>query len=439
MTEQINCEPIKDFFIDMITKDIRLDACILDLLDNCIDGVRRLDGHDNAIDYNSFMAKITISPDQFAIEDNCGGIDLANAKDYAFNFGRNPNAPPLPNNSIGVYGIGMKRAIFKIGKNITVASSTTDNAFKVDIDVDQWKSKKTDWHFNLEECKKWPSCGTKIDIKNLTAATITEFEDPFFIDDLIKTMARDYSFFLQKGFKVELNGESIKPYNFHLLSGGEFKPYVITYVDEIKKDVTVKIKAGLAEMSEDDVPGDRSRPEVAYYGWFVACNDRIVLAGNKDKMTVWGLDDFARWHGQYNGFMGIVTFYSSSPDELPWTTTKRDLDTSSALYRRAVKKMKEVTQLWINYTNLKKESPEEAKQAESTAEAKPIAVLVENQTMQFPKLTERARIQYSSIQYSKPSTEIKKIAKSLGNTYLSNKDVGIQTFEYYLENVVEED
>ncbi len=38
----INAEPTKGFFIDMLTKDIGLVDCILDLVDNSIDGwIRR--------------------------------------------------------------------------------------------------------------------------------------------------------------------------------------------------------------------------------------------------------------------------------------------------------------------------------------------------------------------------------------------------------------
>src|SRR5690606_29593413 len=92
----------KEFFVYMITKDIQLEDCILDLIDNSIDGARRVlqrsskDGQkaDSPPDQNAslsdFKVALNLSSDRFVIEDNCGGITLADAKDYAFHFGRRP-------------------------------------------------------------------------------------------------------------------------------------------------------------------------------------------------------------------------------------------------------------------------------------------------------------------------------------------------------------
>ena len=41
MIKKANAHPTKDFFVKMITKDIALEDCLLDLIDNCIDGARR--------------------------------------------------------------------------------------------------------------------------------------------------------------------------------------------------------------------------------------------------------------------------------------------------------------------------------------------------------------------------------------------------------------
>ena len=40
-TKIIHADPTKDFFVKMITRDIDLQDCIFDLLDNAIDGARR--------------------------------------------------------------------------------------------------------------------------------------------------------------------------------------------------------------------------------------------------------------------------------------------------------------------------------------------------------------------------------------------------------------
>jgi hypothetical protein len=41
---RINASPSKEFFIHMLTRDVQLTRAIIDLVDNCIDGAKRLKG-----------------------------------------------------------------------------------------------------------------------------------------------------------------------------------------------------------------------------------------------------------------------------------------------------------------------------------------------------------------------------------------------------------
>ena len=88
----VDARPTKEFFVDMLTRDVRMAMAILDLVDNSIDGAirtrkeKRLDG---------LMVAITFNQEHFIIEDNCGGIPLDLAINHAFRFGRPPNAPTL--------------------------------------------------------------------------------------------------------------------------------------------------------------------------------------------------------------------------------------------------------------------------------------------------------------------------------------------------------
>jgi len=129
MAEKANAEPTKEFFVNMITKDIQLDACILDLLDNCLDGANaQIANNGNLMHqrYQNCWAKITLNEDEFTIEDNCGGISVDEAINYAFRFGRRPDAPTEADCSIGLYGIGMKRAIEGILRGQTASRHHAD-------------------------------------------------------------------------------------------------------------------------------------------------------------------------------------------------------------------------------------------------------------------------------------------------------------------------
>ena len=119
--------PTKAFFVTMITRDITLEDCILDLIDNSVDGAWRCEGSrpmglaDDA-DLSKYSIFIDASSERFRIGDNCGGMTLDDAINHAFSFGRRA-MDTYADYSIGVYGIGMKRAVFKLGKDIRIRST----------------------------------------------------------------------------------------------------------------------------------------------------------------------------------------------------------------------------------------------------------------------------------------------------------------------------
>jgi hypothetical protein len=452
-----DASPTKDFFIYMITKDIDLDECILDLLDNCVDGAngdlqRKLNksrktgkGRKRVIrpderQYKGYRAEVSLSKNEFCIEDNCGGISLDDAVNYAFHFGRRHDAPTDTGYSIGLYGIGMKRAMFKIGKDITIESATDRDAFSVKINVDEWAA-RNEWDFDLDPLEKREPFGTKISISTINEGIDEELSDSIFVNRLIKSIARDYSLILQRGFEIKVNGNKVTPYVFSLRESEEFKPVKRKYIDE-ETGVEVEIVAGLAGLPPDDISAEAAttrQAEAEFYGWFVLCNDRVVLAFDKSTDTVWGDEGFPIWHWQYTGFTGIASFRSSDPGKLPWTTTKRALDATSPLYRRAVTVMKEVTRTYLTYTHNRKADESGARIIEKKAMPVPISNIEVREQMVVPKIAgTSSRITTVTISYPKPKEEVLKVAKALGNANMSNKQVGIETFDYYRDNEIED-
>ena len=128
----------------MLTRDIDLVDCILDLLDNSVDGigeVARRAKHQLDPDkpFANYRVKIDYDRTYFCISDASGGIPIQVAEDYAFRFGRPDDAPALNDETIGLYGIGMKRAIFKIGNLVAMRSSTGAEFFALSLNVDEWR------------------------------------------------------------------------------------------------------------------------------------------------------------------------------------------------------------------------------------------------------------------------------------------------------------
>ena len=110
----INAAPTKELFISMLIRDVTLRDAIGDLLDNSIDGALRLRPNG---EYQGLGVDIKLDTERgvFTITDNCGGIPVSVARDYAFRFGRPDFEAQYTQHSVGVFGIGMKRALFKLG------------------------------------------------------------------------------------------------------------------------------------------------------------------------------------------------------------------------------------------------------------------------------------------------------------------------------------
>ena len=429
--------PTKAFFVNMITRDISLEDCILDLIDNCLDGARRcLTAGRNAgatiESYTGFRAALSVHGTRFCLEDNCGGISLDNAISYAFHFGRRPDAP-VEESAIGLYGIGMKRALLKIGRSIRIHSSTDQDKFLCTIDVPEWL-KDPEWLFDLDDAASLSSPGTAISITDLNAGIDAEFADTSFVNGLSRMIERDYARFLQKGFEITVNGTRLGSYGYTVKEAADFKAYRHSYEDG---EVAVEVIAGMAAPPPRDI-GPSERGDTENYGWFVFCNDRVVLAGDRTERTVWGDEKFPRWHFQYNGFMGLVLFHAKDPTLLPWTTTKRDVDESSPLYRRAVAQMKKVTRPWIEYTNQRKTDLDNARKRERAATTVPAFEVSRSPVLRVPQPPEKPKVRMANILYKRPVTEVNRIRRALRRSNMSYKAVGERTFDYFVEHEIED-
>lgn len=354
---------------------------------------------------------------------------MTDAIDYAFHFGRRADSPDVVG-GIGLYGIGMKRAIFKIGRMCTVTSHADDASFKVIINVDEWKV-AIPWDFDYADIDRSSARGTKIEITVLNDGVKEMLGDPVFKNELMKAIARDYAFFIQQGLKIIVGNDTVPSYRFQLRQSEQVTPSVEQYEDT---GVRVRILAGLVDDLPDDIPDELKPGKVDRFGWFVICNDRVVLAADKTDATIWGDDNFNVWHPQYNGFAGFVFFYADDQRKLPWTTTKRELDPASPLYRRTISRMKTITQVFTDYTNRRKADIGTAKAAEVPRAQVDISELKDPKAFRLPAIAgATTRPNMINIQFQRDKRDVEEIKRHLGNVGMSARDVGIKTFEYFRE------
>lgn len=162
-TKMIKANPTREFFVNMLVRDILLKQAIIELIDNSIDGARTIK-KDN--DFTGLKIAVDFDGDSFCIRDNCGGIPLDVAQEYAFRFGRPKEKETGNNETTGIFGIGMKRALFKLGDYFEIKSKTVTTSFEVKLDVEQWENEESNnWDFPFSSyqenlCNSLESTGT---------------------------------------------------------------------------------------------------------------------------------------------------------------------------------------------------------------------------------------------------------------------------------------
>lgn len=379
---KVLAEPTKNFFVTMLTRDIALMDAIMDLVDNCVDGVHRelkkSKGKRGQYIYKGYHAEITLSENEFLLRDNCGGIPLDVAKQYAFRMGRSEDYHDDDKlETLGMYGIGMKRAIFKMGFQADVTSWHEKHTFKVHIPKN-WVTLK-EWLFDCSILKKsdlkgiLKETGTAVRISNLHAAISKQFQDRSgFITDLRKALRNHYGYIIQQGFRITVNGIKIDPIELNILTTKEtsknqkaIKPFVYTAtINDVDIEIMVGFYRPLAteEEIEKELAGDFAASESENAGITVLCNDRVVLYCDKTYLTGWGENPVPKYHTQFIAIAGVVHFRSNHPIKLPVTTTKRGLDTSSTVYLSTKNRIKQGLRIFTQFTNHWKKASEERTQ-----------------------------------------------------------------------------
>lgn len=392
--EKLSAEPVKEFFVDMLTRDIELADAILDLLDNCVDGVVRAVGKQKLKQedrpYEGYYAHIKLSSSKFTITDNCGGIP-DERKSYAFRMGAPPKGRDLHLPTVGTYGIGMKRAMFKLGKNCTVETRTSTEAYTVHFPI-SWFNDPNDWFVNVtHDGEELETEGTRITVTSLRDGVKDQLGHDGFAKHLRDQIATHYALIIAKGFRVEINGDPVvgKPITLRF-NTSKGKKVILPFIFETKKDgVEVFLTVGftLPIPSENEANSDTGAMSQGMYqsaeaGWSVICNDRTVLYADKTALTGWGEHPVPRYHNQFIAISGIVEFRSDNASKLPMTTTKRGIDASSELYLEIKQMMREGMKIFTDFTNKWKGPKLAAEGKEMIREAKP---------MSLPEIKEHAK------------------------------------------------
>lgn len=433
-----NASPQRRLFISLITRDITLADAILDIIDNSINAALQpmAERLKTADDYQRLLADKNVKPkieidirinsSRIAIDDNAPGIPLAMARDHVFQFGREEDGADTTDR-LSVYGIGLKRAIFKCGNYVNIISDHRDGGFQLKLpDVRAWAADKSEhWTFPITSREPTKTnCGTRVIVTMLHDEVLRRIEDGLFLPQLRDRIARTYSVYIGRIVNITLNNHRIEREPFEI--GGNRAS------QKFKRGlVTCNVTAGIAVVP----PGGEFRQRNA--GWYIFCNGRAVLFADTSSTTGWGMG-LPLFQAKHRPFLGTVFFVSADPEELPWTTTKSAINEESVVWQEARGHMANVGRTIIRFLDSRytEEGTLVAPEALRDATGKKIGVLeaavaAEQQFRVPPKAAKKT----TTVQYQAKPSDIAKIETHLRKK-MGGSAVGRYTFDWYLKNEV---
>jgi hypothetical protein len=428
--------PTKEFFVYMITRDLSITDCILDLVDNAIDqAVFRsqtdvtsvFDGGRLISSLRPYRISVDIAPSSVHVEDNCGGISVEDATNRVFRFGA-PSDRQMTG-GLSVYGVGMKRAFFKLGRLIAVRSGTAKESFEIDIDVEKWVGEPNVWAFDFKRLGSGVAAGrqgTAIDIQKLRPDIGHRIAHASYQQELRERLASSYALFLSAGLDLRLNGKRIQSAIPEVAWDSRLTPAKKQWsVDGVR----ILLLAGLS-------PAD----DKVQHGWYVFCNGRMVLGPERSSVTGWG-GGLPQWHTKFGHFVGYVYFNSEDVAKLPWTTTKRGVTVESAVYQAALREMELQGRPALTFLSRLYSDPEERDPAGRallhSAERRRITNLPRGDAAFEARLPVSVKKQIVNIQFRRPRTDVDRARSAIGRQSISASKVGEYAFDYFLKNEAE--
>jgi hypothetical protein len=430
--------PEKRLFISLITRDISLIEAFLDIIDNSINAaleplaaeLRTADDYQRLLGNSKMKAKldveVTVQATKIIVEDNAHGISLRTAVEHVFKFGRS-ESDTASRDRLSVYGIGLKRAMFKCGNSIEIISDHKGGGFELDLDVRSWEKIKAEpWTFEVSPRKAAKvNLGTKITITDLHEDVRRRISDGLFLNQLRERIARTYSFFIGRVVNITVNSVPIEKISFEIGSN---------YVSEKFKSgsVSCSVTAGIA-VTDGEAFRERNS------GWFVFCNGRAVLFADKSLLTGWGGGGLPIFQPKHRPFLGTVFFVSPDPESLPWTTTKGTVNEDDIGWQEAKRRMVSVGRVITGFLDKRytDEGTEIGPSELQGASGQRLNALeaATSKARSFKPPTKPGPKQVK-VQYSANVADVNKIEAYLRQPGMGGSKVGRYTFDFFLKNEV---
>lgn len=335
---EINSGVSPDFIEKTLTQDITTLEALYDLVDNAIDAARNhilqndFEKDDSGLpaNYHGYKVHIRVDKNSVRILDNCFGIDEETLANTALYTAANSNHAY----GIGYYGLGLKRALLKMGSKFSLAVDNGQSIFKCHFGSDNIGGNKDRKIYASEYL-------TRGRLKSLFSVSVLKDEikndlhNPSWFGNAVRGFSLRYSIYISKGFEIIIHNittgslERIKGTVPTLRHDALLLPQrEIINIDGVEITMESGIHNEYTFPKEVNYSRSINNKLTEQFGIYFVCNDRIIVAASTAKEHGWS----AKWHSEYNGFVCWVRFISKEPNRLPWNTSKTALRVDSSLF-----------------------------------------------------------------------------------------------------------
>jgi hypothetical protein len=307
----VNATPSKRIFYSIIA-DYDLNRSICELVDNGLDVWVR------AKKAKAITISITLNQTQqtITVEDDAGGLPK---DDLRFIVGPGVTGTMPSDQTIGIFGVGTKRAVVALAQDIKITTRYPDEkTYQIAFD-DTWIEDDS-WDLQLLEVNSISAGKTIVQLQRLRVE-ITDEAISLLKDHLRSTYAK---FISLKDVTIKLNGEELSAHffrNWAYPPKYEPRKYTGTLTSE-HGAVEVEAVAGLTR---------ESSPATGEYGVYFYCNDRLVVRALKSFEVGFTKGFAGQPHPKVSLTRVIVSLQGDARD-MPWNSSKSDISTKHPVF-----------------------------------------------------------------------------------------------------------
>jgi Histidine kinase-, DNA gyrase B-, and HSP90-like ATPase len=304
----IDGTPKKRLFLSIIS-DYDLKTGLCELVDNAFDfwvstGMKA-----------KLLINVTLDTDRQLIQvrDNAGGV----SKDQAeLLITPGASRDDTGHKLIGIFGVGGKRAGVALGELVEIRTRF-NNGKSIQIDLTKDWIESPSWDLDIYEVPEVDPGTTTVDITK-----VRQGFDKEEVERIRQHFGATYSWFLEQGCVIELNGASILPITFDAWAyPPDYLPRQAKFTIEPTdgKFLDVTLSGGLIL--------DRD-PESENYGVYVYCNHRLIVKELKVRDVGYFVSAEAGVPHPDASLCRVIVEFSGPAELMPWNSSKSGINFS---------------------------------------------------------------------------------------------------------------